>query len=349
MSRRFGAQAPLRVGMLAPISWRTPPRSYGPWEQFVSLLTEGLVQRGVDVTLFATGDSLTQAKLASVVPRAYSEDPGVDAKVAEALHISSLFERASDFDIIHNSYDFLPLAFSRLTATPMVTTVHGFSSEKIVPVYEKYNATNHYVAISEADKHPALDYSATIHHGIDLASLPLANEPRNYLLFFGRIHPEKGTAEAIAVAQKAKLPLVIAGIIQDEKYFEECVKPHIDNHQVRFLGAVSSEDKGKLLGGARALLHLVSFDEPFGFSVVEAMACGTPVLAARRGSMPELISEGVNGSLLDDLTQVDIPALGQFAPASVREEVARRFSHERMVDEYLALYHRILQGGAPSA
>src|SRR5882724_11660588 len=163
-----GRQVTLRVGMLAPISWRVPPRHYGPWEQFVSLLTEGLVARGVDVTLFATADSITQARLVGTAPTGYSEDPSLDAKVWEALHIAAVFERADEFDLIQNSFDFLPLTYSRLVETPVVTTIHGFSSPKIVPVFAAYNDIAHYVAISDADRHESLDYAATIHHGIDM-------------------------------------------------------------------------------------------------------------------------------------------------------------------------------------
>jgi glycosyltransferase involved in cell wall biosynthesis len=195
----------LRVAVLAPISWRVPPRGYGPWEQFASLLTEGLVRRGVDVTLFATADSVTTARLVGTAPTGYSEDPGLDAKVWEALHISALFERAGEFDVIHNSFDFLPLSYSGLVDTPVVTTIHGFSSERIVPVFEKYNGRGYYVAISDADRHERLDYVATIHHGIDLSQFPLQKEPGEYLLFFGRIHPDKGTAEAIDLAERAGL------------------------------------------------------------------------------------------------------------------------------------------------
>ena len=189
--------------MLAPISWRVPPRAYGPWEQFASLLTEGLVERGVDVTLFATGDSLTAARLASVVPRGYSEDPEADAKVSECLHIAHVFERAGEFDVIHNSFDFLPLTYSGLVDTPMLTTIHGFSSPRILPVYQRYNARSGYVAISEADRHPSLDYLATIHHGIDTDRFALEPAAGSYLLFFGRIHPDKGTVEAIDVAESS--------------------------------------------------------------------------------------------------------------------------------------------------
>ncbi len=163
----LGVENKLRIAVLAPISWRVPPRHYGPWELFASLLTEGLVSRGHEVTLFATSDSETSAVLSSVIPRAWSEDPSTDPKVAECLHISEVFERASEFDVIHNSFDFLPLTYSGLISTPVVTTIHGFSSPEIVPVYVKYNASSFYVAISDADRHPALDYAATIHHGID--------------------------------------------------------------------------------------------------------------------------------------------------------------------------------------
>ena len=166
------ASTPLRLAMLAPISWRVPPRHYGPWEQFVSLLTEGLVERGVDVTLFAAADSITSATLVGTIPTGYSEDQELDAKVWEGLHIATVFERAAEFDLIHNNFDFLPLTYSGLVNTPVVTTIHGFSSEKIVPVFERYGDRGHYVAISDADRHPRLHYEATIHHGIRMDDVP---------------------------------------------------------------------------------------------------------------------------------------------------------------------------------
>ena len=211
--------------MLAPISWRVPPRHYGPWEQFVSLLTEGLVARGVDVTLFATADSQTRARLVGSAPTGYSEDAGLDAKVWESLHISSVFERAGEFDLIHNSFDFLPLTYSGLVDTPVVTTIHGFSSERIVPVFQKYNDAGYYVAISDADRHEKLDYIATIHHGIDMTGFELGTGAGGYLLYFGRIHPDKGTVEAIDVAEQAGIPLILAGIVQDQEYFDRARGP----------------------------------------------------------------------------------------------------------------------------
>jgi len=272
----------------------------------------------------------------------------MDAKVWECLHISAVFERASEFDLIHNSFDFLPLSFSRLVDTPVVTTIHGFSSERILPVYRKYDGRSHYVAISDSDRHPSLRYAATIHHGIDMSAFAIGTGPRDYLLFFGRIHPDKGAEEAILVARSAGLPLVIAGIVQDRAYFERAVEPHIDGDRVRFVGAVGPEQKSELLGGARALLHLVSFDEPFGFSVVEAMACGTPVIASRRGSMPELITEGVNGRLINSTAEAveAVAAIVDRDPQDVRASVERRFDKGRMVDEYIEVYRRILGASA---
>jgi glycosyltransferase involved in cell wall biosynthesis len=339
------AGANLRVAVLAPISWRVPPRHYGPWEQFVSLLTEGLVSRGVDVTLFATADSVTRARLVGSAPVGYSEDLGLDAKVWEGLHIAALFERAEEFDVIHNSYDFLPLTYSGLVDTPVVTTIHGFSSERIVPVFEKYNASSYYVAISSADRHAKLDYVATIHHGIDMREFEVGAGAGGYLLFFGRIHPEKGTAEAIEVAMRADLPLTIAGIVQDREYFERCVEPRIDGTLVRYVGPVGREYRSDLLGGSRALLHLIGFDEPFGFSVVEAMACGTPVITHSRGSMPEIVREGENGFLVASVDEaVDaVRASAGLDRLAVRASVEHRFHVDRMVDDYLAVYRRVIE------
>lgn len=331
--------------MLAPTAWRVPPRHYGPWEQFVSLLTEGLVGRGVDVTLFATGDSRTSAKLVSVMPRGYSESPDVDVKVWESLHISEVLERAGDFDLIHNSFDFLPLTYSSLVETPMVTTIHGFSSERILPVYQKYNGRTHYVAISDSDRHPTLDYLATIHHGIDTDAFELHPNPGRHLLFFGRIHPEKGTAEAITVARRAGMPLVIAGIVDDRSYFDRQVAPHLDGTTVRYVGAVGPPERKKMLGEAHALLHLISFDEPFGFSVVEALASGTPVIAFGRGSMSDIVSHGRTGFVVHDVDEATdtVGPAGDLDRAGIRRDAVVRFGRDRMVDRYLEAYRQILK------
>ena len=337
--------ARLRIAMLASISWRVPPRHYGPWEWVTSLLTEGLVARGVDVTLFATGDSKTAAKLHSVCPHPYSEDPEIDAKVCECLHISEVFEHADEFDIIHNQFDFLPLTYSGLVRTPLLTTIHGFSSPKILPVYEKYNHRSHYVSISDADRSPNLDYIATIHHGIPVEDYPFCDDPDDYLLFLGRIHPDKGTHEAIEVAQRTGLPLVIAGIVQDEDYFKEMVAPYVDGDQISYIGPVGMPEKGELLGHARALLHMINFDEPFGLSVVEAMACGTPVIAIDRGSMPELIRDAKTGFLVANIDKAvdSVSRIDRIDRNACRAWVEERFTRERMVKEYLQVYKMILK------
>jgi glycosyltransferase involved in cell wall biosynthesis len=335
------------VAVLAPIAWRVPPRHYGPWELFASLLTEGLVRRGHHVTLFAAGDSCTTATLRSVVPRSWSEDATVVPKVAECLHISEVFERAADFDVIHNGFDFLPLTYAALVATPVVTTIHGFSSPSIVPVYAKYDGRSAYVSISDSDRHPDLTYIATIHHGIDTSSFEEHPSPGSYLLFFGRIHPDKGTAEAIEVAERCGIPIVIAGIVQDEEYFRSRVEPRIDGDRVRYLGAVPAAECSDVLGGALALLHLIGFDEPFGFSVAEAMATGTPVIAFDRGSMRELIDDGVTGRIVTDTTTA-IEAVAQVATldrARIRALAQERFGVDRMVDAYVEVYEEVVGGG----
>ena len=338
----------MRIAILSPISWRTPPRHYGPWESVVSLLTEELVRLGLDLTLFATGDSQTSGKLVAVCPRPYSEDHSVDPKVAECLHISEVFERATDFDLIHNHYDFLPLTYSALVKTPVVTTIHGFSSPAIIPVYKKYNAQSHYVAISEADKSPELDYLATIHHGIDVAQFPFLEAEGKYLLFFGRIHPHKGVREAIDVAQRVGIKLMIAGIIQDQDYFATEVEPHIDGRTVEYLGSVGPDQRADVLGNALALLHLISFEEPFGLSMVESMACGTPVIAFPRGSIPEVIRHGETGYIVEDVEHaVDaVAALRSIDRSACREDVEQRFSHTRMARDYVDAYEKILHAGA---
>lgn len=330
--------------MLAPIAWRTPPVHYGPWELFASLLTEGLVALGHDVTLFATGDSVTDATLHATVATGWSEDDTVDPKVAECLHIAAVFERADDFDIIHNGFDFLPLTYSGLVDTPVVTTIHGFSSPAIVPVYERYDATTSYVAISDADRHPRLSYAATIHHGIDTDAFALHPAPGEHLLFFGRIHPDKGTAEAIAVARQAGRRLDIAGIVQDDDYFRREVVPHLDDDRVRYLGPVDGSRRSAVLGGAHALLHLIGFDEPFGFSVAEALACGTPVIAHDRGSMGELIRDGVDGYLTADVAAAvaAVESVGLLDRAQIRASARQRFDRATMVQRYARVYEGLL-------
>ena len=337
----------MKVAMLAPIAWRTPPVHYGPWELVTSLITEELVKNGVDVTLFATANSITQAKLKSVIPSGYEEDKNLDAKVWECLHISECFERAHEFDIIHNQFDFLPLSYSGLTDTPVVTTIHGFSSDRIMPVYKKYNNKTHYVSISDADRSPELDYIATVHHGIDLDQFTFNDDPKgDYILYFGRVHHDKGTKEAVEIARKLNMRLIIAGIVQDQGYFDAYVTPYLKDGEVEYVGSVGSEKRDILLGNAKLLLHPINFSEPFGLSIIEAMACGTPVVAFNKGSMPELINDGENGFLVDNADEAmeRIKDIDSLIRADCRRIVMDRFSKEAMGRNYIEVYSKTLNG-----
>ena len=340
---------PVKVAMLGPIAWRTPPRHYGPWELVTSLLTEGLVARGVDVTLFATLDSHTTAMLDGVSKHGYADDPSIDGRVWEAMHVAHVLSRSSEFDLVHNQLDWLPLAFADHCAVPMVTTIHGFSGAGILPAYKR--AHSHYVAISEADRSPDLDYIATIYHGVDLTALPLNTAPGDDLVVFGRIHPDKGTAQAITIAREAGRRLVICGIVQDDRYFAEQVEPAVDGDRVRYLGSIGPQQRAEVLGAAVALLHPIAFDEPFGLSVVEAMACGTPVIAYRRGSMPEVVDEGVTGYLVEDVAGAvaAVERAAKLDRATVSARAAARFGVDRMVDDYVTVYEKILSGASASS
>ncbi|WP_322760294.1 glycosyltransferase family 4 protein [Frankia sp. Cr2] len=332
----------MKVALLAPVAWRTPPRHYGPWEQITSLIAEGLVECGVDVTLFATLDSQTAGALDGVCPHGYAEDPALDGRVWEALHVAHALSRSGEFDVVHNHLDWLPLAFAAHVRAPMVTTVHGFSDSRIVPAYAR--AGSAYVSISDADRRPELDYVATVHHGIDMAALPFSAVGGEDLVVLGRIHPDKGTAVAIDIARRAGRRLVICGIVQDERYFAERVQPHVDGDRVRYLGSVGPRQRAEVLGSAAALLHPVAFDEPFGLAVVEAMACGTPVVTYPRGAMPEVVDQGVTGYLVDGpaAAAAAVERAAGLDRGACRATVQRRFSAARMVADYLTVYRRLL-------
>ena len=335
----------MKLAVLSPVAWRTPPRHYGPWEQVTSNICEGMVNAGIDVTLFATKDSITNGKLEAVVNTGYAEDISVNAKVAECLHISHLMEMSDKFDLIHNNFDFLPLTYSKLIKTPMLTTIHGFSSPSIIPVFKKYNESTFYVSISNSDRSPELKYLATVYNGINEDDFDLTLQSNDYLLFFGRIHPEKGTFESIQIAKKSKRKLIISGIIQDQKYFDEKIKPYLNDDDIRYIGSSGPERRNKLLGNAYALLHPISFAEPFGLSVVESMFCGTPVVAFNSGSMNELIEDTKTGFLVNTIDEaVDSLNNVKYLDRKYISEYSRKkFSAKKMVEDYLAVYKKILE------
>jgi glycosyltransferase involved in cell wall biosynthesis len=329
--------------MLSPISWRTPPKHYGAWEYVVSNLTEELIQLGVDVTLFATQDSLTKGKLHAVCPKGYSENPNMDRKVCECLHISEVFERADNFDIIHNHFDFLPLTYSKLVDTPVVTTVHGFSSKKILMVYQKYRDLP-YVSISHSSRIEGLNYVANIYHGINLKQFPFQSDPENYLIFLGRISRDKGVHQAIQVALKSKIPLVIAGIIDGISYYQKWVEPFVDGDKVLFYGPVGPVKKAELLGNAYAYLHLSTIPEPFSLSVIESLACGTPVIGVNKGAIPEIINDKC-GFIVDTIEQaIDaVKKVNTIKRLNCRRRAEIKFSAEKMAKEYHKIYYRIVE------
>jgi glycosyltransferase involved in cell wall biosynthesis len=330
-----------KVAILSPVAWRTPPRQYGAWETVASNIAEGLAARGWDVTLFATKDSLTRARLHAIVDRGYEEVRSVDPKVAEYLHISEAFEHASEFDLIHSHYDFMALTFSRLVKTPVLTTIHGFSSPQILPVYRKYR-DGYFVSISDSDRHPDLNYLATVYNGIDTSLYPLAERPGDDLVFLGRIHPDKGVHLAIEAARLSSRRLIIAGIVQDERYFREEVEPHF-NDDVRFIGPVDVAGKNELFGRAQALLHLNTIPERFGLVLAEANAAGVPVIAMDLGSCREVIEDGRTGFLVNNVPQAAamVARAGEIDRASCRQHVEQRFSIEKMVEGYERVYATI--------
>jgi len=331
-----------KVAILSPIAWRTPPRQYGAWETVASNVTEGLVSRGWDVTLFATGDSVTQAHLHAVVDKGYEENPAADSKVAEYLHISEAFEHAGDFDLIHSHYDFMPLSYTRLIKTPVLTTIHGFSSAKIMPMYQKYH-DGYFVSVSNSDRAAGLNYVATVYNGIDLSLYPFQECRGDDLIFLGRIHPDKGVHLAIEVARLSGMRLIIAGMIQDKGYFLEQIEPHLDDQNILYIGPVGVKGKNKLFAQARVLLHLNTIPERFGLVLVEANAAGVPVIAMDLGSCREVIQHGQTGFLVSNVAEA-VRAVGRISEidrSACRSRVRQYFSIEKMVDGYERVYSTI--------
>jgi glycosyltransferase involved in cell wall biosynthesis len=332
-----------RIAILSPVAWRTPPRKYGAWETVASNITEGLIARGWDVTLFATRDSITSARLHAVVDCGYEEDPAVDPKVVEYLHISEAFERSGEFDLIHSHYDFMALTYSLLVRTPVLTTIHGFSSPKIMPVYQKYRQ-GYFVSISDSDRAPGLNYLATVYNGIDLSLYPLQPRRGCQLVFLGRIHPDKGVHLAIDVARAMGLPLLIAGIIQDEAYFQNRIAPHLDS-RIQYLGSVDVAGKNELFAQARALLHLNTIPERFGLVLAEANAAGVPVIAMDLGSCREVIEEGSTGFLVNGVNEAiqAVERTNEIDPEACRRRVEQCFSIDVMVEAYERVYATIFE------
>jgi glycosyltransferase involved in cell wall biosynthesis len=326
------------------VAWRTPPRQYGAWETVAGNIAEGLVERGWDVTLFATADSVTRARLHAVVARGYEEDRSIDPKVAEYRHIAEAFEHAAEFDLIHSHYDFMALAYTRLVKTPVLTTIHGFSSPRIMPVYEKYR-DGYFVSISDSDRAPGLNYLATVYNGIDLALYPQRKGRGDDLIFIGRIHPDKGVHLAIETAQQSGRRLLIAGIVQDTSYFRDEIQPHLDQSRIRYVGPVGVEEKNALFSQAFALLHLNTIPERFGLVLAEANAAGVPVIAMDLGSCREVIAHGVTGFLVNDVAEGvrALDGVASIKDSACRKRVEERFSIATMVEAYERVYAKIFE------
>jgi glycosyltransferase involved in cell wall biosynthesis len=344
----------MRIAQIAPLTEAVPPKLYGGSERVISWLTEELVRQGHDVTLFASGDSVTAGKLAPMWPRALRLDGAV--RDPNALHINMLEQvarRAHEFDILHFHLDYYPFAlFSRLE-TAFVTTMHGrLDLPEHQPVFDTYSAIP-LVSISDSQRRPVphAGWRKTIHHGLPEALLtPRPIEP-SYLGFLGRISPEKGLPSAIRIAERCGIPLKIAAKVDraDIDYFEEEIRPLLDKPCVDFIGEISDLEKSAFLSGAVALVVPIQWPEPFGLVMIEAMACGTPVIAFNRGSVPEIVDDGVTGFVVEDETSAvsAVRAAARLPRAAVRRRFEERFSARRMAEDYLEVYASLTKAAMP--
>lgn len=341
----------MRIGIVGPVSWRVPPRTYGGWELVAGNLAEELVRRGHEVTLFATGDSVTSARLISVVPRPLSEDPelGRLGSEWEALHLGLAFAHAQsgEFDVLHNHAGALAVTRAAACPVPVLTTLHGSGAEEGSRLIYRTHRDQPSVSITDAERvlAPELNYLATVYNGVEVERFPLGAGGGDYLVCVGRMSPDKGVHLAIEVARRAGIRLVLAGIVPADNadYFDAQIRPALRPGVVEFIGPVTHEQKAPLLAGARAFLHLITYHEAFGLTMVEALACGTPVIAARRGSVPEIVRDGRTGLIVDDLDAAveGVARVGSLDRAECRRDVADRFSVEGMVTGYERCYQRL--------
>jgi glycosyltransferase involved in cell wall biosynthesis len=338
----------MRIAQIAPLTESVPPRLYGGTERVVSFLTEQLVAMGHDVTLFASGDSRTSAELATMWPCALRFDATIrDAIAPHMLMLEQVCQRADEFDVLHCHLDYWPFSVFSRQDTPFLTTLHGrLDLPELRPVYECFPNVP-LVSISDAQRLPLPDsnFIATVQHGLPVDLLRPRNVNPSYLAFLGRICPEKRPDRAIRIARAAGIPLKIAAKVDrvDEAYFRDTIRPMIDGRNVELIGEISDAEKPDFLSGAIALLVPIDWPEPFGLVMIEAMACGTPVIAFNRGSVPEIIEHGVTGMIVEDEAEA-VAAIRQVAAlprAEVRRCFERRFSAERMAEDYLALYRRL--------
>jgi glycosyltransferase involved in cell wall biosynthesis len=343
----------MRIAQIAPLQTATPPHAYGGTERVISNLTESLVKLGHEVTLFATGDSRTSARLVPGAAKPANFDPEIEVNAYHLAMLKGVYEHADEFDIIHSHIDYLTLPFVGTTTTPTVVTLHGRSDRpELTRVYQTYgDADVNFVAISRSQRRaqPNLNWIATVHHGIDIRSYTYYPDPDNYLCFVGRISPEKRPERAIEIAKRVGLPLKIAAKIgpQDQEYFDSVVEPLLEDSSVDFLGQLDENSKRELIGHAMALLMPIDWPEPFGMVFIEALACGTPVLTCPIGAAPEVLTDGVTGYLrktVDELVQAvyDLPHISR---ARCRRYAAERFDMRRMTMDYINVYSRLLGGG----
>jgi len=337
----------LRIAHIAPVATTIPPPKSGSVETMTSLLTEGLVARGHDVTLYATADSKTSARLNAIYPHGYWHDEHMwPWELYEMLNLAAAVERSSEYDIIHYEAAYYPmsLAFTRLSPTPIVQTLHHSPSAAEVALWSRYPEAP-FVAISneQARLLVGLNVVDTVLHGIDTDSFTFEARPDDYLLFLGRFTEGKGVLQAIEIAKRVGMRLILAAA--EGEYYREKIAPHVDGRHIVYYGEADFAAKVKLYGGARALLYPIQAREPFGLVLAEAMACGTPVAALDRGAVREVVDEGVTGMVFNDLEQMinDLPRVFDLDRRSVREQAVARFGVARMVDGYNAVYTRLVE------